>query len=172
MQTPSSCPPRASPAVWHRWSPAATVRLPSSARPAACATPSTTAPWVTATALPLPVTTPTSCMWPAATHRMPTTTRKTGRTSCVTAWSAISAGTFPPRATRVCTTRPQTSGKRLNPKAPAGAAAQYVRQPLFCFFFRFLHSAQTFLQSLCNDVPAGAQCVFSAHIYGISLNKL
>ena len=126
--------PRVSPAAWHRWWPAATAHLPSSARPAACATPSTTAPWVTATALPLPVTTPTSCMWPAATHRMPTTTRKTGRTSCVTAWSAISAGTFPPRATRVCTTRPQTSGKRLNPKAPAGAAARLCGSPFFAFF--------------------------------------
>ena len=112
-QMPSSCLPRASPAVWHRWWPAATARLPSSARPAVCATPSTTAPWVRATASPLRATMPTSCMWPAATHRMLTMTRKTGRTSCTTAWSAISAGMSPPRATRDCTTRPQTSGNIL-----------------------------------------------------------
>lgn len=31
----------------------------------------------------------------------------------------------------VCTTRPQTSGKRLNPKVPAGAAAQTCGSP-FC----------------------------------------
>ena len=110
---PSSCLPRASPAVWHRWWPAATARLPSSARPAVCATPSTTAPWVRATASPLRATMPTSCMWLAAMHRMLTMTRRTGRTSCITAWSAISAGMSPPRAMRACTMRPQTSGNVL-----------------------------------------------------------
>ena len=39
------CRPRASPAAWPRWWPAVTARLPSCVRPAACGTPSTTAPW-------------------------------------------------------------------------------------------------------------------------------
>ncbi len=107
-------PSRASPAAWHRWWPAATARLPSSARPAACGIPSMTARWARAMALPLPVTAPMSCTMPAAVHRIATTTKRTGTTSSSTTWNAISAGTSLPRATRACITRPQTSGKSFS----------------------------------------------------------
>ena len=43
----------------------------------------------------------------------------------------------------------QSNAERILNRSPAGEPA----------FHCFLHSAQTFLQSLCNDVPTGAQCV-------------
>ena len=43
----------------------------------------------------------------------------------------------------------QSNAERILNRSPAGEPA----------FHCFLHSAQTFLQSLCNDVPIGAQCV-------------
>ena len=146
-RTRSSCPPRASPAAWPRWSPAVTARLPSSARPAASVTPSTTPPWARAMASRLRATAPTSCTRPAATRRMPTTTRRTGTTSCTTAWSAISAGMSPPRAMRASTTRRQTSGKHLHgiPEknqrllfAPAGAALPQPPAGAFCILHRLM----------------------------------
>ena len=125
-------PSKSEPCGLPRWWPAVTARLPSCVRPAVCATPSTTAPWATAMALPLPVTAPTSCTRPAATHRMPTTTRKTGTTWCITAWSATSAGMSPPRATRACITRPQTSGKTVLTLIFAARLSGAGR--LFCVF--------------------------------------
>ena len=144
VQMPSSCPPRASPAVWHRWWPAATAHLPSSARPAACARhPSSDSTmgdgngftFAGYNAHELYV----ACCNAQDAYNNKENWKNLVRhcMECDFSWD-VSAKSY-----EVCTTRLQTSGKRLNPKVPAGAAARLCGSPFFAFF-RFLHSAQTF----------------------------
>ena len=85
---------------------------PGGPRNRGCAIPSTIPAMGSATASPLPTTTPTSCMKPAGAPRKATGTRAAGRFWSGVPWNVTSAGPIPPRATRVCTTRSSTSGNR------------------------------------------------------------